>query len=71
MADYTSDQQSWARHRWILQAPTNIAEVGKALSAAKRAAEEIGINTDCDDWLTIDPSDDQIIMWFDVRTIVS
>jgi hypothetical protein len=68
MADYTSDQQRWTRHRWIVPTPTNVAEIGKAFSAAKRAAEEIEVNTDSDDWLTIEPGDDQIVMWFDVRT---
>jgi hypothetical protein len=68
MATYTSDVQSWDRYRWIVPTPTNVAEIGKAVAVAKRQAEEIQIDTDSDDWLTITPTGDAVVLWFDVRT---
>jgi hypothetical protein len=71
MADYTSDSQTWTRYRWIVPTPTNIAEIGKAFSAAERAAKELEVGTSFDDWLTIEPTDEAIVMWFDIKTVTT
>lgn len=68
MADYTYRKKTVTQHRFELTAPTNGAELNKAVTAAAREFRMArGRPIQYDDDLTVSPEDETIVIWFEVE----
>jgi hypothetical protein len=74
MTTVVSHVETVQRHVWTVPCTTYegngyttvIGEVLAAYGMAETEATSRGINTRCDDWLTVAPSDEEIRLYFDV-----
>lgn len=62
MADYTKREKTFTRHEYLLEVPSNGAELTKMLSGARKDAEEVMIIGD--DTLHVEITDDEIVIWW-------
>lgn len=59
------------RISWRVSMPVTNRDLYDMMAMAEHTARERGVNTGCDNWLTIEPDDEGIVAWFEVETPIS
>jgi hypothetical protein len=62
MADYMKQTRTLIRHEYVLDTPSNGAELDKMLAGARKDCEQVRVVQD--DTLHVEANDGEIIIWW-------